>query len=177
MIKYVIITTARNEGLYISRTLESVVNQTILPQEWVIINDGSTDNTSEIIAGYANRYPWIIQIDLIDFKPGLKSIGGRVGHILNLAARSLNKDFDIITKLDADTEFDKTFFEQLLAEFEKNKKQGIASGHLVFEGKKEVVDYNDYITRGAVMLIRKEVFKELERVLSVNAILSRSVWN
>jgi biofilm PGA synthesis N-glycosyltransferase PgaC len=158
--KYSIITSARNEEMYISKTLESVVKQSVLPIEWVIINDGSTDKTTGLIARYAGQYPWIIHVDLVDFKPELKSTGGRVSHILNIAAKALKLDYDIIIKLDADTEFNTSFFEQLLAEFSKNEKLGIASGQLIFEGNKELVDYSNYATRGAVMLIRKVVFKE-----------------
>jgi poly-beta-1,6-N-acetyl-D-glucosamine synthase len=161
-LNYSIITAARNEEGYITKTLDSVVNQSVLPTEWVIINDGSTDKTSELIAVYATKYLWINHIDLVEFKPELKSTGGRVSHIMNIASRALKSDCDIITKLDADTEFDSSFFEQLLTEFDKDSKLGIASGHLIFEGKKEFVDYTSNIARGAVMLIRKEVFKEIK---------------
>lgn len=158
---YAIITSARNEEKYISKTLASVVKQSVLPIEWIIINDGSTDRTSELIASYAAQYPWIIKIDLINFKPELKSTGGRISHILNIAAKALESDYDIISKLDADIEFDASFFENLLAEFSKNKRLGVASGHLVFEGKKELIRNLNSTTRGAVMLIRKEVFREV----------------
>jgi cellulose synthase/poly-beta-1,6-N-acetylglucosamine synthase-like glycosyltransferase len=160
-VRYSIITAARNEEKYIFKTLESVVKQSLLPIEWIIINDGSTDKTSELIASYAVQYPWIVQVDLVDFKPEIKSTGGRISHILNIAARALKSDYDIIAKLDADIEFNASFIEKLLAEFSKNEKLGIASGHLIFEGKKESVDYNGNTIRGAVMLIRKEVFREI----------------
>jgi biofilm PGA synthesis N-glycosyltransferase PgaC len=158
---YSIITAARNEDKYISKTLESVVKQTVLPIEWIIINDGSTDKTSELLACYSAKYLWINYIDLVDFKPELKSTGGRIGHILNIAAKALKSDYDIITKLDADTEFDPDFFEQLLFEFKKDKQLGIASGHLVFEGEKEILNYANTTPRGATLLIRKEVFKKV----------------
>lgn len=159
---YSIITSARNEQDYISKTLESVVKQSVLPLEWIIVDDGSTDKTAELIANYTGQYSWIKCIELVDFKPELKSTGGRVSHIMNIAANSLKSDSDIITKLDADTEFNSSFFEQLLEEFEKNEKLGIASGHLIFEGKKEDINYTGNAARGAVMLIRKEVFKEIK---------------
>lgn len=158
---YSIITTARNKERYISKTLESVVKQTVLPLEWILINDGSADNTAEIIAKYTALYPWIKQINLVDYKPELKTTGGRVSHIMNIAAKELKSDCDIITKLDADTEFNPYFFEQLLEEFSKNKKLGIASGQLTFNGKKEIISNANQATRGAVMLIRKEVFKTI----------------
>ncbi len=165
---YTIITAAKNEEKYISKTLESVTNQQILPVEWVIVNDGSTDTTAEIIKEYASRFPWIIQIDLNNYKPELKSTGGRVASLLNIAAKRITKQYDIITKLDADTEFDNTFFSNLLAQFNKNNKLGVASGTLVYEGKIEKIDYNSSVTRGAVMLIKNEVFKQTNGFFEAN---------
>lgn len=57
--KYVLITPARNEERFIGKTLESVVAQTVLPQCWVIVDDGSTDHTAEVVQGYAKRFPWM----------------------------------------------------------------------------------------------------------------------
>ena len=57
--KYVLITAARNEGSFIKKTLDSVVTQTVLPERWIIVDDGSTDCTAEIVEGYAKRHPWI----------------------------------------------------------------------------------------------------------------------
>jgi len=57
--KYVIITPVRDEVEHLGSTIESMVRQTVLPQEWVIVDDGSTDGTGKIIDDYANRYPWI----------------------------------------------------------------------------------------------------------------------
>jgi poly-beta-1,6-N-acetyl-D-glucosamine synthase len=160
-LKYSIITTAKNEENYISKTLESVISQTILPVEWVIMNDGSDDKTGIIIDQYAKKYPWINKIELKNFKPEIKSTGGRVGYILNIASHNLKNDFDIITKLDADVEFNSTFFEKMISEFYKDPKLGIASGNLVFEDEIEIIDYTGNETRGAAMLIRKEVFNQV----------------
>ena len=57
--KYVLITPAKNEKRFIAKTLDSMVGQTLLPERWVIVDDGSTDNTAEIVESYARRYPWI----------------------------------------------------------------------------------------------------------------------
>ena len=58
-LKYVLITPAHNEGKFIEKTIQSVVSQTILPLKWVIVSDGSTDNTDEIIKKYLDQNPWI----------------------------------------------------------------------------------------------------------------------
>ncbi len=56
---YCLITPAKNEEKYISKTIRSIICQTVLPQEWIIVNDGSTDKTGEIIQSYARKYHWI----------------------------------------------------------------------------------------------------------------------
>ena len=57
--KYVLITSARNEEAFIAKALDSVVKQTVLPERWIIVDDNSTDRTANIIQDYAERFPWI----------------------------------------------------------------------------------------------------------------------
>jgi len=57
--KYVLITPAKNEEAFVRKTLDSVVRQTVLPERWVIVDDGSIDRTAEIVESYAMRHPWI----------------------------------------------------------------------------------------------------------------------
>ena len=57
--KYVLITPARNEESFIEGTIKSVIAQTNLPAQWIIVDDGSTDRTAEIVAKYAQCYSWI----------------------------------------------------------------------------------------------------------------------
>ena len=57
--KYILITPARNEEAFIKKTLDSVIAQTVLPERWIIVDDGSTDDTAEIVESYAKRHPWI----------------------------------------------------------------------------------------------------------------------
>ena len=57
--KYVLITPARNEERFIAKTLDSMVAQTLLPERWVIVDDGSTDRTAELVQSYSKRFPWI----------------------------------------------------------------------------------------------------------------------
>ena len=156
---YSIVTAARNEGRYIFKTLQSVVSQVHRPVEWIIIDDGSTDDTSAIIDSYCKNHTWITKIRLDNFLPGLKTTGGRVGHLLNIAVKKLRVQSDFITKLDADTQFQPDFFQRLLYEFEHDKKLGIASGNLVFEGR--IMKMAPDETKGAVMIIRREIFEQV----------------
>src|SRR5206468_2661198 len=80
VMKYVLITPAHNEVRFIAKTLESVAAQTLLPERWVIVNDGSTDNTADIAANYAQRFPWI---QLIHRSPRLDRHFGAKVHAFN----------------------------------------------------------------------------------------------
>ena len=102
--KYVLITPARNEERFIAKTLESMVAQTLLPERWVIVDDGSTDNTAEIVARYAARYPWI---ELVQRPQHVdRSFAGKV-HAFNAGLERVSSlDFEVIGNLDADLSFE-----------------------------------------------------------------------
>src|SRR5947207_7393992 len=98
--KYVLITPARNEAAFIEKTLTSMVSQTVLPQRWVIVDDGSTDQTAEIVNRYSQQHPWI---ELVR-RPGRldRNFAGKV-HAFNAGfERVRHLDFEIIGNLDAD---------------------------------------------------------------------------
>src|SRR5262245_51346251 len=63
-LQYVLITPAHNEEAFIEKTIQSVISQTVLPAKWVIVNDGSTDSTASIVAGYLAKYDWIKLIEM-----------------------------------------------------------------------------------------------------------------
>lgn len=125
--KYVIVSAVRNEEDYIGKTMESVINQTVIPDKWVLVNDGSDDRTPEIIQSYQHRYPWIMRIDLTDrgfYHPG----EGIVKAFYKGYDLIQDMDWDFIIKMDCDLSFAPDYFENLLKEFSLNPKLGIASG-------------------------------------------------
>jgi glycosyltransferase involved in cell wall biosynthesis len=126
---YVLITPARNEAAFIEKTLQSVVSQTVLPTRWVIVDDGSTDATAQIVAQYAESRPWIQLYPLA--RDSERSFGGKA-HAFNTGWRLVeNVDYQIIGNLDADISFDSSFFEFLLGQFEQDQQLGV--GGTVFE--------------------------------------------
>src|SRR5271170_2217273 len=103
--KYVVITPVRDEEAHIRSTVESMVQQTVLPQEWVIVDDGSKDNTGKIIENYASRYRWIRVVHRQD--RGFRKAGGGVVDAFNDGYRALTcSDWDFIVKFDGDLTFD-----------------------------------------------------------------------
>jgi len=158
--KYIIITPVKNELNFFKETLKSVCNQSILPIKWIIIDDASTDGTSELINSYAGKFNFIDHHRLDNFKPGLNTTGGRSGALMNYARKLIPGSVDIVVKIDADISFDETFFESLFKFLNQNPKLGIVSGHLVQDGKPEkITDYSS--NRGAVRVYRKECFEQI----------------
>ena len=117
---YVIITPARNEEAYIEKTIQSVISQTILPRKWIIVSDGSTDKTEEIISRYAKENHFI---QLLTSKGDLKRNFGSKVNAFN-AGYQLLKDmsYDFICNLDADVTFSSNYFESILQEFDEWKQ-------------------------------------------------------
>ncbi len=159
-LSYVLITAAKNEAQFIEKTINSVVNQTVLPLRWVIINDGSTDNTGKIIEQYARKYEWIEPIVLPGSRErhfGRKAIAFNKGY-----ERIKTLDFDLIGNLDADISFDKDYFAFLISRFVANPKLGVA-GTPFREGSRQY-DYRfsrkEHVS-GACQLFRRECFEEI----------------
>src|SRR5580704_2744648 len=110
MVKYAIITPARDEEAFIEKTIASVASQSILPLYWVIVDDGSRDRTGEIIDRYAAKYPWIIA----RHRPnrGFRQAGGGVIATFNDGYAQLpDSNWDFLVKLDADLSFSDDYFE------------------------------------------------------------------
>jgi biofilm PGA synthesis N-glycosyltransferase PgaC len=130
--KYVLITPARNEQKFINKTLNSMVAQTLLPERWVIVDDGSTDQTPEIVQTYAKRYPWIelvIRPQRLD-----RSFAGKV-HAFNAGlARVQSLEFDVVGNLDADLSFEQDYLEFLMLKFSEDPKLGVAGTPFTEEG-------------------------------------------
>src|SRR5438552_8123155 len=98
--RYVLITPAHNEESFITKTLDSMVAQTVLPERWVIVDDGSTDRTAEIAQSYANRYPWIEVVQRPQHCD--RSFTGKVHSFNTGMGRVQSLRFDVIGNLDAD---------------------------------------------------------------------------
>jgi glycosyltransferase involved in cell wall biosynthesis len=125
---YIIISPVRNEEKYIADTLETVMAQRVKPFQWVIVNDGSTDKTADIVAEAAGSNPWITMINCSD--RGYAAVGQGIVEAF-LKGYELIRDsrqWGFLVKLDGDMALDKDYFEKLLKRFRENEKLGIAGG-------------------------------------------------
>ena len=125
--QYVVISPVRDEEHYLTKTLESVINQTIRPAEWIIVDDGSKDNTGKIVDEYATRYPWIIAIHRAD--RGHRQAGAGVMEAFHAGYEKLRSDnWEYIVKLDGDVGLDMDYFERCFERFDQDSRLGICGG-------------------------------------------------
>lgn len=122
-LRYALITPARNEKQYIGSTIESVISQTIKPVKWIIVSDGSTDGTDEIVKSY-KKYSWIELLRMPEHKD--RHFAAKAICFNTAYERLKNKKFDIIGNLDADVSFEPDYFEFLLQKFEQIPGLGVA---------------------------------------------------
>jgi glycosyltransferase involved in cell wall biosynthesis len=161
MIKYVLISPARNEEGFIRKTLDSMVAQTHLPERWVIVDDGSSDDTADIVSEYLLDYPWI---ELVRRPAHSKhNFAGKV-HAFNAGLEAVDHlTYEVIGNLDADISFDPDYLQFLMTRFEDDPRLGVAgtpfidngydSAHDSFEGENHVA--------GGCQLFRRECFEEI----------------
>jgi glycosyltransferase involved in cell wall biosynthesis len=127
VVKYVIVTPARDEEQHISKTIHAVTQQTMRPVEWVIVDDGSSDRTGAIIDNAANKYEWITPLHRSN--RGYRQAGGGVIAAFNDGySRLTSSDWDFLVKLDADLSFSSYYFERCFAEFREDSTLGIGGG-------------------------------------------------
>ena len=159
--KYCIITPVRNEEEFISKTVESVVAQTYLPQEWIIVDDGSTDNTPAIIQQYAQQYPWITALRRED--RGFRSTGGGIDGFLYGYDHLRSKDWEYLVNLDGDLSFARDYFENCFFRFQQNPKLGIGGGTIYNKiGESfQVENVAQFHVRGATKIYRRACWDAL----------------
>ena len=125
-LRYAAITAAKNEAENLPRLAVCLAAQTVTPSEWVIVDDGSTDGTSELAVGLGEQHPWVRVISLAT--EGEPARGGPVVRAFHEGLTALQAEYDVIVKLDADVSMDERYFEQLLDIFRRDPSLGMASG-------------------------------------------------
>jgi glycosyltransferase involved in cell wall biosynthesis len=159
--KYVLITPAKNEQLYIGETIRSVVAQTLRPIRWIIVDDGSTDQTARTVAEACTEYPFISLISQRGTEG--RSFGSKVA-AFNAGLEMLkDADFSFIGNLDADISLPPNYYQSVLAEFDLDPKLGIAGGTVFTNVGNRFASYDETAdsVAGAVQLFRRECFEEV----------------
>jgi glycosyltransferase involved in cell wall biosynthesis len=162
-IKYVIITPVRDEETYLKRTVDSVISQIVRPAEYVLVNDGSSDRTGEIIDQYCHEHSWIRAIHRSD--RGYRKWGGGIIEAFYAGFKALNcQDWDFMCKLDGDLSFDSEYFAGAIRKFEENPKIGIGGGVLYhYKNGRRILEGNPpkFHVRGGVKIYRRRCWEEI----------------
>ncbi|MEN9907329.1 MAG: hypothetical protein RLZZ540_470 [Bacteroidota bacterium] len=159
---YYIVIPAHNEEEFISLTLESLVSQTLLPKKIVIVNDNSTDSTAEIVLAFAKDNPFI---SLVEKKSSAIHLpGSKVIQAFQKGFETLDQDYDVVVKLDADLIFPNNYFETITKHFNSDPTIGMVGGFCYIEKNGDWILENltdkDHI-RGALKAYRKETFEQI----------------
>jgi len=163
-ISYVVITPVRNEENSIRKTIDSMVSQTTRPVEWIIVDDGSTDTTGEIIGEYSEKYPWIKVVHRED--RGYRNPGtGVIEAFYEGYNKICAKNWQFLVKLDGDLSFSSDYFEGCLTQFKSDPKLGIGGGVvLVYKDGQLVIDSPHdppFHVRGATKIYRRECWEQI----------------
>ncbi len=165
-IRYVLVTPVRNEEVHLPRTIESVLAQTILPVEWVIVSDGSTDRTNAIISEAAATHSWI---RLLALPPRTKASFAAVVRNTESGIRHLtNSEYDFIGLLDSDLAFQSDYFARLIDVFAANPKLGLAGGVAIDIGRsKDQLPRNRQDVPGALQFFRRSCFEAIGGLIPI----------
>ena len=161
--RIVIISPVRNEGEYFESTLRSMASQTLRPLLWIIVDDGSTDNTYELAASYEKRHSWIRVVRKPD--RGARAVGPGVVEAFNFGLANAGAvESDFICKMDGDISFDSGYFETLVAKFEADPRLGAASGKpfIRVNGRLVPEKTSDEMVAGQINFYRRECFHAID---------------
>jgi len=158
---YILITAARNEGLYIRETLESVVRQTCRPILWVVCCNDSNDDTESIVAEYRRSFPFIAVINL-SFG-GTRSWANQSRAVSEAVTQADGMSYGFIGLLDADVVLEPDYYERLIAKFE-DPLLGVAAGEQIEcfpDGSQRRLHVPSFTTMGPTQFFRRKCFEDI----------------
>lgn len=160
-LRYVLITPARNEAAFLEPTIASVVAQTVLPLKWVIVSDGSTDGTDDLVARYCARHDWMELLRLPERKQ--RHFTGKVMAVNAGLARVKDLPYEAIACMDADITFGADYFSFLLQKLSSDPALGIV-GTPFLDKSGYTYDYRfsslDHVS-GACQVFRRKCFEDI----------------
>jgi biofilm PGA synthesis N-glycosyltransferase PgaC len=160
---YLLVSPCRNESKHMRRTLESVAAQTVPPALWIIVDDGSTDETPAILAEYARKLGYLNVVRRAD--RGHRSVGPGVIEAFYHGLETVNLDaFEYLCKLDLDLVLPPRYFELLIAAMEADPRLGTTSGKPYFNapnGSLVAETIGDEMSVGASKFYRTLCFREI----------------
>jgi len=163
---YVVISPCRDEDEYMVKTLDSMVAQTHRPKKWIIVDDGSTDSSPEILRDYAARYPFIEIVTRAN--RGYRKVGPGVVDAFYEGYNRINADdYDFVCKLDLDLDIPARYFETLIKKMAENPRIGTCSGkpYNLINGKLVSEERGDEMSVGMIKFYRVSAFKQIGGIM------------
>lgn len=159
---YVIVTPAFNEAGYIEHAIDSVLAQTVRPRAWVIVDDGSTDDTPQVVERCAGQIPWI-RSHRRQRVPDQAYFASNVYAIMEGVRLVQDLEFEFLAILDADIALPHDYYQSIITRFRNDAKLGIASGiyENLIDGALHEVLLDRRSTPKAIMIFRRECFEEI----------------
>jgi biofilm PGA synthesis N-glycosyltransferase PgaC len=169
---YVIISPCRNEAQFMRHTLDSVVSQSIRPKKWIIVDDGSTDDTPRVLAEYAAAHDWIEVVTRKD--RGRRSVGPGVVEAFYAGYEKINvSEYVYLCKLDLDLELPPRYFEKLMARMEADPRIATCSGKPFIRRGEELVNEG----QGDETSIGASKFYRVDRFLEIGGFVREVMWD
>lgn len=165
-VKYVIVTPVRDEEKHLEATIEAVIAQTVKPAEWIIVNDGSSDRTGDIIDRYSAAYPWISTVHRLN--RGFRKSGGGVIEAFYEGYNALRcSDWEFVAKLDGDLTFAADYFEKCFEHFRNQPRLGVGGGDIYHDlaGVSKLEANPRFHVRGATKIYRRACWEEIGGLL------------
>jgi poly-beta-1,6-N-acetyl-D-glucosamine synthase len=158
--KYVVISPCRDEAKYMRETLDSVISQSVKPAKWIIVDDGSTDDTPRILAEYREKHDWIEIVTRND--RGRRAVGPGVIDAFYAGYETINPDdFEYLCKLDLDLRLPQRYFEILMERMEADRRIATCSGKTYVEEDGRLIAewHSDEMSIGASKFYRMSSYK------------------
>ena len=159
---YVVVTPCRDELEHLPGTIESMIAQEVRPAQWVIVDDGSTDGSGELLDRYAAEHDWIVPVHRDDRGHRLNGSG-----VMDAVHAGLDRivvdDWEYLVKLDADLTFAPDYFRQCFAEFDGDDRLGIGGGVVLSEVDGRLLEekHPDFHVRGATKIYRRGCWTDI----------------
>jgi glycosyltransferase involved in cell wall biosynthesis len=165
---YVLVTPVKNEERTIEITIQSVINQTLLPKEWVIVSDQSTDSTDDIVQQYAAIHEFI---NLVRVQQGSQERSfASVVHVTGIGLKAIkSEDYHYLGLLDADIRLSPDYYEALLDHFNNDPSLGLAGGLVLDVVNGKIIKSRQYMkdVAGATQFFRRECFESLGGLVAI----------
>ncbi len=164
-----VVTVSRDDADFLENLTHSMAKQTIKPSEWIIVDDSSNDETSEIISSFSRKNDWIKYVRGKEIGKDMPR-GRRIAELFIFGIAQSSLKWDFCSKIDADMELGEDYFSEIFSKFNENPRLGIASGNcLIKVGKREKIErVSSGHTRGGLKTYRRECFDQISGVSPID---------